>query len=98
MCRKEQSYNISDKLTVNTFELQVQPFSVQKNKFGTGMYLCAFVLRMNEAELIASSEVILQHIMHNWTVSFSAVTYQILFYSHYGSLSVLMRIAFQSGL
>ncbi|XP_077092421.1 lysosome-associated membrane glycoprotein 2 isoform X2 [Siphateles boraxobius] len=35
MCRKEQSYNISDKLTVHTFELQVQPFAVQKNMFGT---------------------------------------------------------------
>lgn len=44
MCRKEQSYNITDKLTVNTFELQVQPFAVQKNMFGTGMYLCVFVI------------------------------------------------------
>ncbi|XP_065128026.2 lysosome-associated membrane glycoprotein 2 isoform X2 [Paramisgurnus dabryanus] len=35
MCRKEQSFNISDKLTVNTFELQVQPFGVQKNTFST---------------------------------------------------------------
>ncbi|XP_056327865.1 lysosome-associated membrane glycoprotein 2 isoform X2 [Danio aesculapii] len=35
MCRKEQSYNISDKLTLNTFELQVQPFDVQKNAFST---------------------------------------------------------------
>ncbi|CAM4614364.1 unnamed protein product [Leuciscus chuanchicus] len=35
MCRKEQSYNISGNLTVNTFELQVQPFAVQKNMFGT---------------------------------------------------------------
>ncbi|KAK2891150.1 hypothetical protein Q8A67_013793 [Cirrhinus molitorella] len=35
MCKKEQSYNITDKLTLNTFELQVQPFGVQKNKFNT---------------------------------------------------------------
>ncbi|KAA0709410.1 Lysosome-associated membrane glycoprotein 2 [Triplophysa tibetana] len=35
MCRKEQTYNISDKLTINTFELQVQPFDVQKNAFST---------------------------------------------------------------
>ncbi|KTG03181.1 hypothetical protein cypCar_00000455 [Cyprinus carpio] len=35
MCRKEQSYNITDKLTLNTFELQVQPFAVQNNKFNT---------------------------------------------------------------
>nr|XP_009289391.1 lysosome-associated membrane glycoprotein 2 isoform X2 [Danio rerio] len=35
MCRKEQSYNISDKLTLNTFELQVQPFDVKKNSFST---------------------------------------------------------------
>ncbi|XP_055033835.2 lysosome-associated membrane glycoprotein 2 isoform X2 [Misgurnus anguillicaudatus] len=35
MCRKEQSFNISDKLTLNTFELQVQPFGVQKNTFST---------------------------------------------------------------
>ncbi|XP_067313646.1 lysosome-associated membrane glycoprotein 2 isoform X2 [Pseudorasbora parva] len=35
MCRKEQSYNITDKLAVNTFELQVQPFAVKKNAFGT---------------------------------------------------------------
>ncbi|XP_052431292.1 lysosome-associated membrane glycoprotein 2 isoform X4 [Carassius gibelio] len=33
MCKKEQSYNITDKLTLNTFELQVQPFAVQNNKF-----------------------------------------------------------------
>ncbi|XP_056624896.1 lysosome-associated membrane glycoprotein 2 isoform X2 [Triplophysa dalaica] len=35
MCRKEQTYNISDKLTINTFDLQVQPFAVQKNAFST---------------------------------------------------------------
>ncbi|XP_043113135.1 lysosome-associated membrane glycoprotein 2 isoform X2 [Puntigrus tetrazona] len=35
MCRKEQSYNITDKLTLNTFDLQVQPFAVQNNKFNT---------------------------------------------------------------
>ncbi|XP_052005686.1 lysosome-associated membrane glycoprotein 2-like isoform X2 [Xyrauchen texanus] len=35
MCKKEQSYNISDKLTINTFELQVQPFAVQKDMFST---------------------------------------------------------------
>ncbi|XP_073676536.1 lysosome-associated membrane glycoprotein 2 isoform X2 [Garra rufa] len=35
MCKKEQSYNITDKLTLNTFELQVQPFGVQNNKFNT---------------------------------------------------------------
>ncbi|XP_051513825.1 lysosome-associated membrane glycoprotein 2-like isoform X2 [Myxocyprinus asiaticus] len=35
MCKKEQSYNISDKLTINTFELQVQPFAVQKDSFST---------------------------------------------------------------
>uniref|UniRef100_A0A8C2PR88 Lysosomal-associated membrane protein 2 n=1 Tax=Cyprinus carpio TaxID=7962 RepID=A0A8C2PR88_CYPCA len=35
MCKKEQSYNITDKLTIHTFELQVQPFAVQNNKFNT---------------------------------------------------------------
>nr|QBG05441.1 lysosomal-associated membrane protein 2 [Ctenopharyngodon idella] len=35
MCKKELSYNITDKLTINTFELQVQPFAVQKNMFST---------------------------------------------------------------
>ncbi|XP_058653909.1 lysosome-associated membrane glycoprotein 2 isoform X1 [Onychostoma macrolepis] len=35
MCRKEQSYNITDKLTLNTFDLQVQPFAIQNNKFNT---------------------------------------------------------------
>ncbi|XP_076877079.1 lysosome-associated membrane glycoprotein 2 isoform X2 [Brachyhypopomus gauderio] len=35
MCRKEQSYNITDKLTLNTFELQVQPFGVIDDKFST---------------------------------------------------------------
>ncbi|KAI7801897.1 lysosome-associated membrane glycoprotein 2 isoform X2 [Triplophysa rosa] len=35
MCRKEQTYNISDKLTINTFELQVQPFAVKKDTFST---------------------------------------------------------------
>ncbi|XP_048033068.1 lysosome-associated membrane glycoprotein 2 isoform X2 [Megalobrama amblycephala] len=35
MCKKELSYNITDKLAVNTFELQVQPFAVQKNMFST---------------------------------------------------------------
>ncbi|XP_016099871.1 lysosome-associated membrane glycoprotein 2-like [Sinocyclocheilus grahami] len=62
MCKKEQSYNITDKLTINTFELQVQPFAVQNNKFNTGMYL--FVMLKNKAEIIISSEVIIQR-MYN---------------------------------
>lgn len=44
MCRKEQTYNISDKLTINTFDLQVQPFAVQKNAFSTGMFFCMCVM------------------------------------------------------
>ncbi|XP_026874350.2 lysosome-associated membrane glycoprotein 2 isoform X2 [Electrophorus electricus] len=35
MCRKEQSYNITDSLTLNTFELQVQPFDVTNDEFST---------------------------------------------------------------
>ncbi|KAG9272701.1 lysosome-associated membrane glycoprotein 2 [Astyanax mexicanus] len=35
MCRKEQTFNISDDLVMNTFELQVQPFGVTENKFST---------------------------------------------------------------
>ncbi|KAG9338657.1 hypothetical protein JZ751_025495 [Albula glossodonta] len=35
MCNKEQSYNISNGLTLNTFSLQVQPFGVKDNKFAT---------------------------------------------------------------
>ncbi|XP_052010857.1 lysosome-associated membrane glycoprotein 2 isoform X2 [Xyrauchen texanus] len=40
MCKKEQSFNISDKLAINIFELQVQPFAVQKDKFSTA-YECS---------------------------------------------------------
>ncbi|XP_062856576.1 lysosome-associated membrane glycoprotein 2 [Trichomycterus rosablanca] len=35
MCQKEQSYNITEALLLNTFELQVQPFNVTENKFST---------------------------------------------------------------
>ncbi|XP_072519785.1 lysosome-associated membrane glycoprotein 2 isoform X2 [Salminus brasiliensis] len=35
MCRKEQTFNITDSLSLNTFELQVQPFGVTENKFST---------------------------------------------------------------
>ncbi|XP_036424922.1 lysosome-associated membrane glycoprotein 2 isoform X2 [Colossoma macropomum] len=35
MCRKEQTYNLTDSLILNTFELQVQPFGVTDNKFST---------------------------------------------------------------
>ncbi|XP_030621405.1 lysosome-associated membrane glycoprotein 2 [Chanos chanos] len=33
MCRKEQSYNLTDAFTLNTFDLQVQPYEVTSNKF-----------------------------------------------------------------
>ncbi|XP_046875982.1 lysosome-associated membrane glycoprotein 2 isoform X2 [Hypomesus transpacificus] len=35
MCNKQQSYNITDVLTLNTYELRVQPFEVTKDKFST---------------------------------------------------------------
>ncbi|KAI4892879.1 hypothetical protein NFI96_012625 [Prochilodus magdalenae] len=35
MCRKEQTYNVTGTLILNTFELQVQPFEVTDNKFST---------------------------------------------------------------
>lgn len=57
MCKKEQSYNITDKLILNTFELQVQPFAVENNKFNTGMY--SFVMLRELPQ-----EVIIQH-MYN---------------------------------
>lgn len=36
MCKKEQSFNITDTLILNTFELQVQPFGLSNNAFSTG--------------------------------------------------------------
>lgn len=36
MCKKEQSFNITDALVLNTFELQVQPFAVMNDQFSTG--------------------------------------------------------------
>ncbi|XP_067103337.1 lysosome-associated membrane glycoprotein 2 isoform X2 [Osmerus mordax] len=35
MCNKQQSYNITDVLTLDTYELRVQPFEVTKDKFST---------------------------------------------------------------
>ncbi|KAG7484258.1 hypothetical protein MATL_G00047280 [Megalops atlanticus] len=35
MCRKDQTYNITDALTLHTLGLQVQPFGVQNNSFST---------------------------------------------------------------
>ncbi|KAM9470015.1 lysosome-associated membrane glycoprotein 2 isoform 2-T2 [Clarias gariepinus] len=35
MCKKEQSFNITDALVLNTFELQVQPFAVMNDQFST---------------------------------------------------------------
>lgn len=71
MCKKELSYNISEKLTINTFELQVQPFAVQKNMFSTGMYLCVFVMLKNKAELTTSSEAhcFSEHCFSEWFVT-----------------------------
>lgn len=36
MCKKEQHFNITEALILNTFELQVQPFGVTNDKFSTG--------------------------------------------------------------
>lgn len=36
MCKKEQSFNITENLILNTFELQVQPFGVMNDQFNTG--------------------------------------------------------------
>ncbi|KAM4621814.1 lysosome-associated membrane glycoprotein 2 isoform 3-T3 [Polymixia lowei] len=35
MCQKQQNYNITDSLTLYTFELRVQPFGVNKGVFST---------------------------------------------------------------
>ncbi|XP_049442750.1 lysosome-associated membrane glycoprotein 2 isoform X2 [Epinephelus fuscoguttatus] len=35
MCNKEQSYNITSQLTIDTFDLQVQPFGVKNDVFST---------------------------------------------------------------
>ncbi|XP_036379346.1 lysosome-associated membrane glycoprotein 2-like isoform X2 [Megalops cyprinoides] len=35
MCRKDQTYNITDALALHTLGLQVQPFGVQNNSFST---------------------------------------------------------------
>lgn len=35
MCNKEQSYNITSQLTIDTFDLQVQPFGVKNGVFST---------------------------------------------------------------
>lgn len=36
MCNKEQTLNVTDTLTLYTFELRVQPFEVNKGEFATG--------------------------------------------------------------
>lgn len=36
MCKKEQHFNITEALILNTLELQVQPFGVTNDKFSTG--------------------------------------------------------------
>ncbi|KAL2077233.1 hypothetical protein ACEWY4_026737 [Coilia grayii] len=35
MCKKEQSYDITAAVTLHTFDLQVQPFAVEEDKFST---------------------------------------------------------------
>lgn len=37
MCKREQSDEITSSLTLHTFDLQIQPFAVENNKFSTGM-------------------------------------------------------------
>lgn len=39
MCNKEQTLNVTDTLTLYTFELRVQPFEVNKGEFATGRCL-----------------------------------------------------------
>lgn len=36
MCNKEQTFNITDTLSIHTFSLHVQPFGVNKGVFSTG--------------------------------------------------------------
>lgn len=36
MCRDEQTLDVAPDLTINTFQLQVQPFGVTGNQFGAG--------------------------------------------------------------
>lgn len=36
MCNKEQTFNITDALSIHTFSLHVQPFGVNKGVFSTG--------------------------------------------------------------
>ncbi|TRY97967.1 hypothetical protein DNTS_000296 [Danionella cerebrum] len=47
MCKKEQSYVITDNFTLNTFELQVQPFDIKNNMFST-----AHECSMDDASLL----------------------------------------------
>ncbi|XP_037096216.1 lysosome-associated membrane glycoprotein 1b [Syngnathus acus] len=35
MCHEEQTLNVDQALSINTFQLQVQPFNLTQNKFGT---------------------------------------------------------------
>ncbi|KAI3356350.1 hypothetical protein L3Q82_017579 [Scortum barcoo] len=40
MCRKEQTLNVAQNLSINTFQVQVQPFGLSGDQFGTGKYVC----------------------------------------------------------
>lgn len=45
MCRKEQTDDITSTLTLKTFDLQIQPFAVEDNKFSTGMWFSPSTFR-----------------------------------------------------
>lgn len=36
MCRRDQTYNITDVLALHTKDLQVQPYNVQNGGYATG--------------------------------------------------------------
>lgn len=53
MCQKEQTLEISDNIQIHTFNLWIQPFLVEENKFSTGKVLLLLILAMPAKFLLA---------------------------------------------
>lgn len=39
MCREEQTLSVDEQFSLNTYQLQVQPFAVRADQFGEGEFL-----------------------------------------------------------
>lgn len=62
MCRKEQTLQINEDVQVHTFNLWIQPFLVEANKFATGKsYVFVFSNTWQNFYLLKTTSIMYKH-------------------------------------